>query len=53
VLWHGDGRGDPHGDTPDPALLAITVEEVAEACNRALKAEQGESPHAKLGIPIT
>ena len=31
VLWHGDGTGDPHGDRVDPALLAITVEEVLEA----------------------
>jgi ADP-heptose:LPS heptosyltransferase len=30
VLWHG-GRGDPHADEPDPGLLAITVDEVAEA----------------------
>lgn len=28
VLWHGDGTGDPHGTAPDPALLAITVDEV-------------------------
>jgi ADP-heptose:LPS heptosyltransferase len=31
VLWHGDGTGDPHGDQVDPALLAITVEEVLDA----------------------
>jgi ADP-heptose:LPS heptosyltransferase len=36
VLWRAEGRGDPHGDTPDPALLAITVSEVAAACERAL-----------------
>lgn len=28
MLWHGDGRGDPWGDTVDPALLAVTVDEV-------------------------
>ena len=31
VLWHGDGTGDPHGEQLDPALLAITVEEVLTA----------------------
>jgi ADP-heptose:LPS heptosyltransferase len=33
VLWHPgpDGAGDPHGDTPDPALLRITAGEVLHA----------------------
>jgi len=31
VLWHGDGTGDPHGTEPDPALLAIGVDEVVRA----------------------
>ena len=31
VLWHGDGTGDPHGEQIDPALSAITVEEVLHA----------------------
>jgi ADP-heptose:LPS heptosyltransferase len=31
VLWHGDGTGNPHGEQVDPALLAITVEEVLDA----------------------
>jgi ADP-heptose:LPS heptosyltransferase len=35
VLWHGDGTGDPHGTAPDPALLQISVAEVAAACERA------------------
>jgi ADP-heptose:LPS heptosyltransferase len=30
VLWRGR-RGDPHGDVPDPGLLAIGVEEVVAA----------------------
>jgi ADP-heptose:LPS heptosyltransferase len=34
VLWHGDGAGDPHGRQVDPALLAITVEEVLDAAAR-------------------
>ena len=33
VLWHGrpDLPGDPHGSTPDPALLEITVRETLDA----------------------
>jgi ADP-heptose:LPS heptosyltransferase len=31
VLWHGTGVGDPHAGDPDPALLAITVDEVLAA----------------------
>lgn len=34
VLWHGDGTGDPHGRQVDPALLAITVEEVLDAVEK-------------------
>lgn len=30
ALWSGR-RGDPHGDDPDPGLLAITVDEVLSA----------------------
>jgi ADP-heptose:LPS heptosyltransferase len=30
VLWRGIS-GDPHGDTPDPGLLAIEADEVLEA----------------------
>ncbi len=30
VLFHGDGRSDPHGHEPDPALLRITVPEVLD-----------------------
>lgn len=36
VLWHGDGRGDPHGAEPDPHLLLITADEVLAATSRAL-----------------
>jgi ADP-heptose:LPS heptosyltransferase len=39
VLWHGDGTGDPHGARPDPALLRISVAEVAAAIDRALAGE--------------
>lgn len=31
VLWKGDGSGDPHGAVPDPALLALTADEVLAA----------------------
>jgi ADP-heptose:LPS heptosyltransferase len=30
VVLHRGGRGDPHADTPDPGLLAISVEDVLE-----------------------
>jgi ADP-heptose:LPS heptosyltransferase len=38
VLWHGDGTGDPHGTLVDPALLAITVDEVTAAMDSRLAA---------------
>lgn len=34
VLFSGDGRGDPHGTTPDPSLLRITVAEVLDGVDR-------------------
>jgi len=34
VLFHGDGRGDPHGTATDPSLLEITVHEVLDAEDR-------------------
>jgi ADP-heptose:LPS heptosyltransferase len=36
VLWHGTGAGDPHATALDPALAAITVEEVLAACRLRL-----------------
>jgi ADP-heptose:LPS heptosyltransferase len=36
VLWHGTGGGNPHANTPDPALLEIDVHEAAEAVDRAM-----------------
>ena len=33
AIWHGR-RGDPHGDSLDPSLAAITVEEVLDAIGR-------------------
>jgi Glycosyltransferase family 9 (heptosyltransferase) len=31
ALWKGDGHGDPHGDSVDPALAAVGSAEVIEA----------------------
>lgn len=36
ALWHGSEPGDPWADTPDPALLEITVDEVLGAAERML-----------------
>jgi ADP-heptose:LPS heptosyltransferase len=38
VLWKGGGRGDPHGTGPDPALLAVTVDEVLAEARRTVRA---------------
>jgi ADP-heptose:LPS heptosyltransferase len=38
VLWHGTGRGDPHGHDVDPALLLIEVDEVLDAARGRLAA---------------
>jgi ADP-heptose:LPS heptosyltransferase len=38
VLAHGAGNGDPHGNTPDPALLRIDVDAVERAAHRADRA---------------
>jgi ADP-heptose:LPS heptosyltransferase len=36
VLWKGDGTGDPHGGRPDPALLALTADDVLTAARERL-----------------
>ncbi len=36
VLWHGAGRGDPHGDELDPALARIGADEVLAAASTLL-----------------
>jgi uncharacterized protein YjbJ (UPF0337 family) len=38
VVLHRGGRGDPHGDAPDPALLAISVEDVLAVTSRRFPA---------------
>jgi ADP-heptose:LPS heptosyltransferase len=37
ALWHGTGERETLVDVPDPALLAITVDEVLDACAAALR----------------
>ena len=37
ALWHGRGVGDLFASAPDPALLAITADEVLAAADRALE----------------
>jgi ADP-heptose:LPS heptosyltransferase len=50
VLWHGDGTGDPWGTTLDPALAAITVEEVTTALDQLLPlASSGGASRAREG----
>ena len=39
VLWKGDGSGDPHGASADPALLTLTVAEVLTAATARLDRE--------------
>lgn len=36
VVWHGSAPGDPHADDPDPALLAVTVDEVVALATKRL-----------------
>ncbi|WP_370617875.1 glycosyltransferase family 9 protein [Mumia sp. Pv 4-285] len=55
VLWHGDEgpvphRGDPHDDHLDPALAAITAEEVLALARTALRAGM---PTADVGTAST
>ena len=44
VLWKGDGIGDPWGATPDPALLAIGVDEVVAASTAVLALSAARPP---------
>jgi ADP-heptose:LPS heptosyltransferase len=44
ALWAG-GRGDPHADTPDPGLLAITVQDVLDALQRAPTEKSAGAPN--------
>jgi ADP-heptose:LPS heptosyltransferase len=52
VLWHGEvhqGTGDPWGSAVDPALAAITVDEVLAALEKVLsgRAERGRAGSAQ------
>jgi Glycosyltransferase family 9 (heptosyltransferase) len=52
VLWHGDGRGDPHGDDVDPSLLRITVDEVTASARTALqRGSDGDSLLFARAVP--
>jgi ADP-heptose:LPS heptosyltransferase len=46
VLWAGD-RGDPHADTPDPGLLAITVQHVLDALQKAPTEKPAGAPGSR------
>ena len=48
VLWSGLRRGDPHGDSLDPGLEAISVDEVLAAV-RARLAPVAEVPEVRPG----
>jgi ADP-heptose:LPS heptosyltransferase len=48
VLWHGDGTGDPHGRTTDPALMRIEVGEVLEAVEQS-ESTASRSPLSRVG----
>ncbi|MDC7122749.1 glycosyltransferase family 9 protein [Cellulomonas fimi] len=64
VLWHGDGTGDPHGSSVDPALDRIGVGEVLAAALAQLDrgrvaltpapaAPTGTTPRSAPGRPST
>ena len=58
VLWHGHaraasgGRGDPFGDEVDPALLAVTVDEVVAAASDRLGRPEGHALEDQHGPPV-
>jgi ADP-heptose:LPS heptosyltransferase/uncharacterized protein YjbJ (UPF0337 family) len=49
VVLHRGRRGDPHGDTPDPGLLGIAVEDVLAVTSRRFPAHRSGRPMA-MGI---
>lgn len=50
VLWHGDGTGDPWGQTCDPALLRIGVPEVLAAVDRVLTVPRQAEPRRTSSV---
>jgi len=44
VLWYGPHRGDPWGSRPDPALLAITPDQVLAAARNQLRQASSGQP---------
>ncbi|MCW2767996.1 MAG: glycosyltransferase family 9 protein [Nocardioides sp.] len=51
VLWHSTGRGDPHGDKVDPALLRIEVAEVVDAMELRLAVQRGSPARQRSTAP--
>src|SRR4030095_9217035 len=50
VLWAGR-RGDPHGTTPDPGLLDITVDVVTDALVALSDERRREVPNIGVSAP--
>jgi ADP-heptose:LPS heptosyltransferase len=44
VLFVGNGKGDPHAERCDPALLAISVSDVLAASERAIRTDHSGVP---------
>ena len=49
VVLHRAGRGDPHGDAPDPGLLAIGVDDVLAVTSRRFPAHRSGTAES-MGI---
>jgi uncharacterized protein YjbJ (UPF0337 family) len=49
-VLHRGGKGDPHGDAPDPGLLAISVEEVLAVTRERFPAK---APGSRRPMGIT
>jgi Glycosyltransferase family 9 (heptosyltransferase) len=52
VLWHGDGSGDPHASTLDPALVAIQVDEVLAAVGELRRSGRRPSGTTRSSGPV-
>ncbi|PAZ12687.1 hypothetical protein CLM62_28440, partial [Streptomyces sp. SA15] len=52
ALWHPGPEGDPHGSTPDPALLRIRPDDVLDALDRLPDAAHPASRGADRRVPV-
>jgi ADP-heptose:LPS heptosyltransferase len=43
VIWHGTGSGDPWAGTVDPALAAVSVDEVLAAAEATMRPVRGDA----------